>query len=156
MKSSPACQQLIESEEGDHHVPYICPSGFWTVGIGRRLYPGDKIAGLTFDGKKWTGQITEAQSTEIFRKDIARFEKAVSDLVKVSIMQHEFDALVSFAFNVGVDALGKSTLLAMLNQGKPRRNVAAQFARWNKGEGGKALDGLTVRRARELCLFLNL
>ena len=155
MKSSPACQHLVETEEGDHHEPYICPSGKWTVGIGHRLYPGDKIAGLSFDGKKWSGQISELQSNQIFLADIAKFELAVTNAVKVPLMQREFDALVSLAFNIGREAFTDSTLVKMLNAKKPRRNCAAQFARWNKGEDKQPLDGLTIRRARELCMFLG-
>jgi lysozyme len=82
---------------------------------------------------------------------VRKFEAGVKRLVKVPLAQGQFDALVSFSFNVGLGALGSSTLLRKLNAGD-YRGAAAEFPRWNKA-GGKVYEGLTRRRAAERSLF---
>ncbi len=75
----------------------------------------------------------------------------MAEAVKVPLAQHEFDALVAFAYNVGLGAFRKSTLLRLLNKGD-KASAAKQFDRWNKA-GGKMLAGLTRRRAAERAMF---
>ncbi len=116
----------------------------WTIGYGHTAAAGPPVpaAGMT---------ITAGEADAILARDLSRFEAAVARLVTVPLSQGEFDALVSFAFNVGEGALGRSTLLKKLNAGD-RAGAAAEFGRWNKA-GGRVLAGLTRRRAEERAMF---
>jgi lysozyme len=98
-------------------------------------------------------RITKEEALEYFRKDVERFEKAVSESVTVQLKQNEFDALVSLAFNIGAGAFKKSTLLKMLNSGN-FIGAASQFLRWNKA-GGEVSKGLARRRDAEKDMFLG-
>lgn len=140
MKTSDKGLILIKSFEGFRGRAYKCPAGVWTIGYG---HTGPEV--------KSGSVITEWQGGELLKKDVARFEKAIDNVVKVPLNQNQFDALVSFVFNIGEGAFGKSTLLKLLNA-KDYTGAAAQFPRWNKG-GGKVLPGLVNRRAAERKLF---
>lgn len=143
MKISEAGLSLIKSFEGCVLTAYLDAVGIWTVGYG---HTGPNVhRGL---------KITQSQAEEILLQDVRRFELGVANNVRVSLNQNEFDALVSFAFNVGVNALKGSTLLRLLNEGASRSIVAGEFLRWNKGDG-KVLEGLTRRRQAEKALFLQ-
>jgi lysozyme len=138
--------QLIKTFEGKHNKGYLCPANVWTIGYGH--------TGPTFGNPTPRGmRITDAQIDELLKQDMERFENAVTKYVKVPLTQNQFDALVSFTFNVGAGALSTSTLLKLLNQGK-YDEVPAQFLRWNKG-GGKVLAGLVRRRQSEAHLFVT-
>lgn len=148
--------ELVRHFEGMYLRGYKCPANVWTIGYGH--------TGLV-DGKPIHGNmvITEEKAIELLQKDMAVFENAVTKYVTVPLTQNQFDALVSFTFNVGIgkpkDAksdgtgLRGSTLLKLLNQGK-YEEVPAQLLRWNKG-GGKVLAGLTRRRKAEGHLFVT-
>ena len=148
MKTSAAGKALIKHFESFSSVPYLCPGNVWTIGWGH-------TKGVTKDTKP----ITMAEGEILLAEDLAEFEDAVTDLVVVPITQGQFDALVSFAFNVGQDidadtiaeGLGDSTLLKMLNAGNTA-GAAKQFLRWNKAKG-RVLAGLTRRRAAERAMF---
>lgn len=146
MRTSPAGRAFIGRHEGVRLAAYRDAAGVWTIGYGHTAAAGPPVpaAGLT---------ITAAEADAILGRDLARFEAAVSRLVTVALSQGEFDALVSFAFNVGEGALGRSTLLRKLNAGD-RAGAAAEFGRWNKA-GGRVLAGLTRRRAEERAVFLG-
>lgn len=143
MKTSDKGIELIKSFEGCRLVGYADLGGVPTVGYGST--GPDVTVGM---------KITQQQADARLLKDLARFETGVSDLVKVSINQNEFDALVSFSFNVGLGALKQSTLLRLLNDGTDRTTVAAEFSRWDKVDG-KSVEGLTRRRKAEKELFLT-
>lgn len=96
--------------------------------------------------------ITQAQADAYFNLDIMRFEKTVREAVDEPLTQGQFNALVSFAFNVGVGAFLKSTMLKKLNVGD-YKGAAGEFTKWNKA-GGRVVDGLTRRRAAEKAMFL--
>jgi GH24 family phage-related lysozyme (muramidase) len=143
VKISEAGLSLIKSFEGCVLTAYLDAVGIWTVGYG---HTGPSVhRGLT---------ITQKLAEDILAQDVRRFELGVLNNVKVNLNQNEFDALVSFSFNVGVNALKNSTLLRLLNDGADRSIVAAEFLRWNKG-GDKVLEGLTRRRQAEKALFLQ-
>lgn len=112
----------------------------WTVGWGST---GVGIG----PGTVWT----QTQADNRFVDDLQRFEGSVAAIVHVPLSQGQFDALVSFAYNLGVTALMGSTLLRMLN-GLDYKGAADQFVRWNKNNG-KPMRGLTRRRAAEAALF---
>jgi len=97
--------------------------------------------------------ITTEQAERMLQNDIARFEPELENLVKVPLNQNQWDALMSFVYNLGSANLASSTLLKLLNAGDYAR-AADQFPRWNKA-GGKELPGLTKRRAAEQALFLS-
>jgi len=144
MRTSAAGQALIARFEGLRLDAYRDAVGVWTIGYGHTAAAGAPrpAAGM---------RITAAEADAILARDLARFEAAVDRLVTVALGQTEFDALVSFAFNLGEGNLAASTLLRRLNAGD-RAGAAAEFARWNKA-GGKVLAGLTRRRAEEAALF---
>ena len=150
MKTSAAGRKLIEQREGVVLTAYRDSAGVLTIGVGHTSAAGSPTVtpGMT---------ITAAEASEILYRDLAVFETAVNSLVKVPLNQNEFDALVSFAFNVGAGALKTSTLLKRLNAGD-RKAAADQFLVWNKitvGGKKKTLQGLVNRRKSEREQFLT-
>lgn len=148
MKLSDEGLRLIKSFEGYHtRLPngdcaaYLCPANVPTIGWG--CTEGVKL------GMVWT----EAQAEEGLLRELAKFEAGVTRLVTVEMNQNEYDALVSFSYNVGLGALGRSTLLKRLNKGD-RMGAAQEFRKWTRG-GGRVLRGLVARREREAALFLK-
>jgi len=153
LRLSRAGQNLIKAFEsclrpvgGGRITAYLDPVDIPTIGWGHTNHHGRKFK----MGDIWT----QAECDEEFRSDMIRFEKAVKVLVKVPLRQWQFDALVSFSFNVGEGALGKSTLLRRVNAGD-FEGAALEFQKWNKA-GGHVLAGLTRRRASESLLFQNI
>ena len=139
MKTSPKGISLIKEFEGLSLDAYLCSAGVLTIGYGHTggVQKGDKI--------------TAKKAEELLQDDLKKFENGVLRLVRVPLNQNQFDALVSFAFNLGVGNLGKSTLLRKLND-RDFKGAAAEFVRWNKA-GGRELAGLTRRRNAEAELF---
>lgn len=137
---------LIKKFEGLYLTAYKDPVGIWTIGYG---YTGIKHN----DGTVKKGQrITKQKAEDLLAFDLnTKYGPAVNRLVKVPLLQREFDALISFHFNTG--ALGESTLLKKLNAGD-REGAANEFLRWDKA-GGKVLRGLTRRRKAERAMFLG-
>lgn len=137
---------LLSSFEGCELAAYLCPAKVWTIGFGTTVYPsGVKV--------KKGDTCTPDQAKQFKAHDLKRFEKTVNDLVKVPLTQNQFDALVSLTYNIGTGAFEKSTLLKKLNV-SDYQGAADQFTVWNKG-GGKVLQGLVSRRAKERELFLK-
>ncbi|MGF6438986.1 lysozyme [Kosakonia sp. 1610] len=118
----------------------------WTIGYGwTQPVDGKPIrAGMT---------IKEETAEPLLRTGLVGYESDVSKLVKVKLTQGQFDALVSFAYNLGARALSTSTLLQKLNSGD-YAGAADEYTRWNKA-GGKVLPGLTRRHEAERALFLS-
>ena len=145
MTTSQKGVDLIKRYEGLSLKPYLCPARIPTIGYGSTIYP---------DGTKVTmrdAPITKERAEEILKFVLTTFERAVNKLVTVPINQNQFDALVSFAYNVGGVHLADSTLLKMLNKGD-YAGASEQFGRWVKA-GGKTLPGLVARRESEKELF---
>lgn len=141
MKTSKNGINLIKTYEGCRLTAYKCPAGVWTIGYGHtgNVKQGDKI--------------TQLQAETLLAVDLQRFEYSVNRSVKKSITQNEFDALVSFTFNVGIGNFEKSTLLKLINMGQFEL-ASKQFERWIYA-GGKPLTGLKKRRLAEKTLFLR-
>lgn len=133
---------LIRRCEGFSAEPYYCPAGKRTIGYGHVIREGEK-----FPEKG----ITEEEATDILLRDIEVIEQAIERLVNVPVSQFQFDALVAFVFNVGIYAFEKSTLLRLLNA-SDYKGAANEFGRWVYA-GGRRLEGLVNRRAREAALF---
>jgi len=138
MQTSQAGIDLIKRFEGLRLKVYTCPAGVKTIGYGH-------TAGVTMD----TLPITEEQAEAFLVEDLKKFERGVLSTVKVPLTQGQFDALVSFAFNLGLGALQGSTLLKRLNASQP---CADQFERWIFANG-VAMPGLRRRREAERRLF---
>ena len=136
---------LIKSFEGLKLDSYICPAGVPTIGYGTTKINGQAV--------KVPSTITESQANEFLQTDVKTFEQAVNSAVTVPITQNQFDALVSFTYNLGPGNLRSSTLLKKLNA-KDYAGAADEFPKWNKS-GGKELAGLTRRRNAERDLFLS-
>lgn len=148
MKTSSRGIDLIARFEGfPGQQPYNDPTGFCTVGYGHLLH---RSRCTDADVRRWRG-ISHARAKALLAEDVRRFERAVNRLVRVLLTQNQFDALVSFCFNVGEGAFASSTLLRKLNA-RDYAGARREFARWNRG-GGRVLAGLTRRRASEAALF---
>lgn len=145
LKTSPQGLAIIKKFEGFRAKPYACPAGVATIGYGSTYYADGRPVKMT------DAPVTEEQAQELLQATLAKYEACVNGAVKMPINQNQFDALVSFTYNVGCSAFRNSTLLRMFNQGYAPQ-AAAQFARWNRG-GGKVLPGLVSRRAAERALF---
>ena len=149
---SPDCLKLIELFEcgGDFRkflTAYKCPAGKWTIGMGTTRYPDGKCV---MPGDKITAQ----QVFEFLTHDLATAESAVAFAVTAPILQHQFDALVSFTYNVGVLAFRNSTLLKVINNNPIDPAIEYQFGRWNKA-AGQELMGLIKRRRSEAWLYFH-
>lgn len=146
MQTSQTGINLIKHFEGCKLTAYKCPAGVWTIGWGT-TEPIDSI--LPHEGMR----ITQQQADILLIDHLKSYEQAVHAYVTYPICQNHFDALVSFTYNCGKNALKTSTLLKKLNQGD-LQGAAKEFLRWNKA-GGKVLAGLTRRRTAEMELFLT-
>ena len=138
--------ELIKSFEGFKGSPYKCPAGIPTIGYGATFYP---------DGKKVTmtdTPITEEKATELLSSMLISFEKYVDSYCIDTITQNQFDALVSFAYNLGPANLKSSTLLKKLNPNDG--TIRDEFMKWVKA-GGKTLKGLVRRREAEANLYFK-
>ena len=141
MRISQEGVNLIKHFEGCRLEAYKCPAGVWTIGYGhtKGVKEGDAI---------------EQEAAEAFLiEDLESFEQAVTRLVEVPLTQQQFDALVSWTFNLGAGNLAESTLLRKLNNYQ-YAEVPEQMMRWVRA-GGQVLDGLVRRRAAEAALFQN-
>jgi len=138
---------LIRQFEGLELKAYPDPGSGgdpWTIGVGTTVYPnGVKV--------KKGDTITDAQANEYLAHDLQKFEASVNKLTGGVTTQGQFDALVSFCYNVGRENLKTSTLLRLHNEGN-YAGAKGQFGRWNKA-AGKVLAGLTKRRAAEAELY---
>ena len=146
MQTSDKGISLIKQFEGCKLTAYQDSVGVWTIGYGWTQ---------PVDGKPIRAGMTIKQETaeRLLKTGLVSYESDVSRLVKVGLTQGQFDALVSFTYNLGARSLSTSTLLRKLNAGD-YAGAADEFLRWNKA-GGKVLNGLTRRREAERDLFLG-
>jgi len=159
MSISEAGIQLIKSFEGCHNQPYKCPASLWTIGFGRVLYPdqarlktGERASYplRSEHNRLWNADEIDA----LLEADLDRFSAGVRRLCPAAAdSQCHHDALVSFAFNVGLGNLQSSTLRMKFNRGD-YSGAADEFLKWTKA-GGKVLRGLERRREAERALFLS-
>src|ERR1019366_1286736 len=142
---------LIESFEGLKLLPYLDSAGIPTIGYGTILYPSGRRVTMS------DPTITQAQALDYLESQVNQKTATINHLVQVSISQNQFDALASFAYNEGVNALQTSTLLRLLNSGDTA-GAADQFLVWDKERVDGQLvesDGLLHRRQMERALFLK-
>lgn len=146
MQTSDKGIALIKEFEGCKLTAYQDSVGVWTIGYGWAQ---------PVDGKPIRAGMAIKQETaeRLLKTGLVSYESDVSRLVKVGLTQGQFDALVSFTYNLGARSLSTSTLLRKLNAGD-YAGAADEFLRWNKA-GGKVLNGLSRRREAERALFLS-
>ena len=148
--------KLIAEFEGISLKPYLCSAGVPTIGYGNTFYP---------NGRKVTMKdlpITKEKAFEIFKFVADLFAKDVAGLIKSNVTQNQFNALVSFAYNLGTDidadniaeGLGDSTLLKKVNSNPKDLSIRLEFLKWNKAKG-KVLKGLTIRRVKESNIYFT-
>lgn len=158
MNVSAEAVEMIKHHEGVRFKPYRCPARLWTVGVGHVLYP--EQAKLPVDQRE--GFALRAEDNRMFSKDevdgilkrdLQRFERGVAQLIPVALTQGQFDACVSFAFNVGLGTLQRSTFRQKVIRGENKAAIASllQYCKAN----GKVLSGLEKRRKDEAVLFLS-
>ncbi|WP_293933128.1 lysozyme [Sphingobacterium sp. UBA6645] len=144
--------KLIEEfEVGDNLKKYLTAYqdvvGVWTIGIGSTYYEdGSRV--------KKGDKITEQRARELFANILVRYENDVKRVIKVALNQNQFDALVSFTYNLGGTNLASSTLAKRVNNNPCDADIRNQFMRWNKA-GGKVYAGLTRRRKAEADLYFS-
>lgn len=146
MQISNAGISLIKEFEGCKLKAYQDSVGVWTIGYGwTQPVDGRKIGpGMVID---------QPTAERLLKCGLVQYEQGVNQLVKVIITQGQFDALVSFAYNLGLRALSTSTLLRKLNAGD-KQGAAVEFGKWVNA-GGVRLNGLVKRREAERKLFLS-
>lgn len=141
MKTSDNGRAFIRAREGVKLAAYQDGGGVWTIGYGHTR------------GVKQGQVINHEQADEFLDNDLRQVESCISERVTVPLNQNQFDALVSFVFNVGRQAFSDSTLLKKLNEGNYRA-AADQFTRWVY-DNDKFVQGLYNRRVAERDLFLS-
>ena len=146
MNVSKAAIALIKHHEGVRSRPYRCPANLWTVGVGHLIGDGKSLP------DSWNRTFTEAEIDGILKSDLRRFELGVHKMLpNVPLRQHEFDAIISFCFNLGLGCFQRSTLRQALLRGdkKAAMESLVKYCR----AGGKILRGLQIRRMDEKALF---
>jgi lysozyme len=158
MKISANAIKLIKHHEGVRQRPYRCPALLWTIGVGHVLYPTQ--GNLTIDKrsavelKEEDNRVFPMEEVDgILESDLLRFERGVERFVPVPLTQGQFDSLCSFAFNVGLGTLQRSTLRQKALRGD-MEGAAEELLKYCMA-GGKVLKGLQKRRIDEKQLFLS-
>ena len=150
--------KLIKHFEGCHFKPYLCPALLWTIGYGHVLYPEQNRLPLAerktyplhqAHNRKWS----QEEVDDLLKQDLQRFERGVLRYITVPLKQNEFDALVSFSFNLGLGTLQRSSIRSKLNRGD-KEGAIETLLKYCRA-GGKILRGLERRRAAEADLFFS-
>jgi len=137
---------LIKHHEGVRSRPYRCPAGLWTVGVGHLIGDGKSLP------ESWNKTFSQEEIDKILKSDLRRFELGLTKLLpNISLKQNEFDALVSFCFNLGLGCFQRSTIRQALLRGN--KKVAMESLVKYCRAGGKILRGLQTRRLDEKALF---
>jgi lysozyme len=143
---SKAAIVLIKHHEGVRSRPYRCPANLWTVGVGHLIGDGKSLP------DSWNRTFSQEEIDGILKSDLRRFELGVHKMLpNVPLRQHEFDAIISFCFNLGLGCFQRSTLRQALLRGdkKAAMESLVKYCR----AGGKILRGLQIRRLDEKALF---
>ena len=140
--------ELIKSFEGLKLKPYLCSAKVPTIGYGNTFYENKTKVTLK------DSAITEQRAIELLLWSLRGFERHVDSYCVDTITQNQFDALVSFCYNVGPANLKSSTLLKKVNANPNDPTIRAEFLRWNRA-GGRPLAGLTRRRTAEADLYFS-
>jgi len=150
--------KLIKHFEGYKNKPYKCSARVWTIGIGSAMYheqlklkleDRDQIPLKQEDNRVWSDE----EIINLFKKDVRRFELGVNRLITIPLKQCEFDALVSFSFNLGLGTLQRSSVRSNLNR-ENKEEAIKKLLLYCRG-GGKILKGLQLRRQAEAQMFFG-
>ena len=158
MKVSEKAIHMIKHHEGVRQKPYRCPAKLWTVGVGHVLYPEqgklklDERDGFALKIEDFR-TFSMGEVDAILRADLDRFERGVEKFCPVPLTQGQFDALVSFSFNVGLGTLQRSTLRQKILRGD-MEGASQELLKYCMA-GGKVLKGLLNRRNDERAVFLS-
>jgi lysozyme len=137
---------LIKHHEGVRSRPYRCPANLWTVGVGHLIGDGKSLP------DSWNRTFTQEEIDGILKSDLRRFELGVHKMLpNVLLRQHEFDAIISFCFNLGLGCFQRSTLRQALLRGN-KKAAMESLVKYCRA-GGKILKGLQIRRLDEKALF---
>ena len=158
MKVSQQCKDMIKHHEGVRYKPYRCPAKLWTIGVGHVLYPAQGALPLdqrdAFQLKPEHNRTFSKDEVDgILSADLQRFEAGITKLFPMVLTPGQNDALVSFAFNLGLGGVQRSTLRQKVLRGEIEE-ASNEFLKFTKG-GGKILPGLVKRRQDERSLFLS-
>lgn len=149
-------EDIIKSREGLKLKAYLCPAGYWTIGWGSRFYENGNPV-------KEGDIISKERAEQLFNNTVKYFhDEIVNKLLKIKLNENQLSALISFAFNVGLDidadfiaeGLGDSTLLKKVNANPNDPTIKLEFMKWNKSNG-KVLNGLIARRYEEATLYFS-
>ena len=158
MQTSLKAIELIKHHEGVRFKPYRCPALLWTACVGHVLYPDQAKIPMDQRGAyplrpEDNRTFSKDEVDGILRNDLQRFERGVGQLIPVRLTQGQFDACVSFAFNVGLGTLQRSTFRQKVIRGEKDAAIASllQYCK----AGGKVLGGLENRRKDEAALFIS-
>jgi lysozyme len=142
------CIDLVKRFEGFSSKPYLCPASVCTIGYGTTIYPNGRRVRLE------DKSLTEKEAEDILKHELNEFGKRVDSMTIDSINQAQFDALTSFAYNLGANALKGSTLLKKVNANPSDPSIRNEFRKWVNA-GGKTLKGLVLRRTAEADLYFK-
>jgi len=149
---------MIKHHEGVRYKPYRCPARLWTIGVGHVLYPNQ--GRLPLDQRdsfalepEHNRTFSKEEVDGILSSDLQRFETGITKLFPMVLTPGQNDALVSFAFNLGLGGVQRSTLRQKVLRGEIEE-ASNEFLKFTKG-GGKILPGLVKRRQDERSLFLS-
>ncbi len=143
MRPSDKIKELIKGFEGCKLAAYLCPAGVLTIGYGHT--GPDVRSGMV---------ISHAKAVELFERDIETFARSLDPVLPQGLKQHQYDALLSFAYNVGVGALKKSALLRKVKADASDPSIPYEFSRWTRAKGS-VVPGLVTRRKAEADIYLN-
>jgi lysozyme len=147
MKTSKQGLKLIERFEGLSLTPYKDCVGLYTIGVGHLIGDGRSLP------SSWNRTLTVDECYELLASDVTKFELGVARYITAKLTQNQFDALVSFAFNLGLGTLQRSTLRQKLNRGD-KEGAIKTWLKYNMA-GGQVVKGLDLRRKAEVSLFLS-
>jgi len=138
--------KLITDWEGLKLKPYLCSANVPTIGYGSTRYENGNKVKLT------DAPITKERALELFKNTLHTYERDVDALARDDINQNQFNALVSFAYNLGTTALRNSTLLKKVNLNPNDKTIANEFVKWVNA-GGRRVQGLVNRRNAEVVMY---
>lgn len=148
MYCSEICIELIKHFEGLRLTAYVCIGGKPTIGFGSTYYEDGSRVNLG-------DVITLQQANELLMNILSQFERDLSTLIHgIPVNQNQFDALVSFAFNIGIESLAQSTLLKKVKSNHNDTSIAVEFGRWVMASGQR-INGLVIRRRKEAELYFS-
>lgn len=140
--------ELIKYFEGFCPKPYKCPAGIPTIGFGATFYLDGTRVQMTDES------ITEVEATILLKNMVKQFEDQVNSFLTAELNQNQYDALISLAYNIGWNALRKSTLIKLINQNPNADEIETAWMKWVHG-GGRKLPGLVTRRRAEITLYFK-